>query len=154
MRDIFFKTLMLKGEAGGTITSIDKLEAEGGAWIMRVTLSDGSTVDFPVNDVPDTELINSIIEDALKLVKETISASGWSSSAPYTYDLEVEGVTDQDDYEIIGFEPTGTAETDSAIKEALAYITYGTTSENTITLVAVDDKPTVDIPIVIRKVVS
>ena len=154
MKDIFFKTLMLKGESGGTITSIEKISAEGGVMQMRMTLSDGQVIDFPVNDIPDTDLINNLISEALKLVKNTILASGWSSSAPYTYDLEVEGVTDQDDYEIIGFEPTGTAETDSAIKEALAYITYGTTSENTITLVAVDNKPTVNIPIVIRKVVS
>lgn len=154
MKDIVFKTIMLKGERGGTITSIEKLEAEGGVMLMRMTLSDGTVIDFPVNDVPDTDLINNLISEALKLVKATVSSSGWSSSAPYTYTLEVDGITAQDDYEIIGFEPTGTASTNKAIKDALAYITYGTTGTNTITLVAVDEKPTVDIPIVLRKVVS
>lgn len=151
-KDIYFKTLMLKGEAGGTITSIDKVEAEGGSWIMRVTLSDGSTYDFPVNDVPDVELINSVIEAALKVIETTVTSSGWSSSAPYTYTIEAEGVTAQDDYEIIGFTPTSNASTNKAIREALANITYGTTGADTITLVAVDNKPSVNIPIVLRKV--
>lgn len=154
MKDIVFKTLMLKGEAGATIISIDKLEAEGGSWIMRVTLSDGSTVDFPVTDVPDTDLIESVIKEALALVEATLLVNGWSSSAPYTYTLTVEGVTDQDDYEILGFTPTEDPDDNNSIKEALSYITYGVTSADTITFYAVENKPTIDIPIILRKVVS
>lgn len=151
-KDIFFKTLMLKGEAGGTITSIDKLEAEGGSWIMRVTLSDGSEVDFPVNDAPDAELIKSVIDEALKVIKTTVSSSGWSNTAPYTYTIEAEGVTSLDDYEIIGFIPTNDPATNQSIRDALALITYGTTGTDEITLVATVEKPTVNIPLVLRRV--
>lgn len=154
MKDIVFKTVMLKGESGGTIESIEKISAEGGVMQMRMTLSDGRVIDFPVTDVPDTDLIESVIKEALALVKETLLVNGWSSSAPYTYNLTVEGVTDQDDYEILGFTPTEDPDDNNLIKEALNYITYGVTSENTITFYAVENKPTIDIPIILRKVVS
>lgn len=165
MKDIVFKTIMLKGESGGTIESIEKISAEGGVMQMRMHLSDGSDIDFPVNDVPDTDLINNLIElgiadleasvDGLTtIIKETLSASGWSGSAPYTYTLSVEGATVYDDYEILGFTPTNSPETNKLIKEALAFITYGVTSANTITFYAVEDKPTINIPIVLRKVVG
>lgn len=154
MKDIFFKTVMLKGEAGGTITSIEKISAEGGVMQMRMTLSDGQVIDFPVNDVPDTDLIESVIKEALALIEDTLLANGWSSSAPYTYNLTVEGVTDQDDYEILGFTPTEDPDDNNSIKEALSYITYGVTSADTITFYAVENKPTIDIPIILRKVVS
>ena len=172
-KDILFKTIMLKGEAGGTITSIEKISAEGGVMQMRIYLSDGSEVDFPVNDVPDTEAINQLIdaaittynndvvqgisdtvEDLTTIVRSTLLAGGWSISAPYSYTLTVSGVTAQDNYEVVGFDPTGTAADDKAIKEALGFITYGTTGAGTITFIAVEDKPLVDIPIVLRKVVG
>jgi len=154
MKDIVFKTVMLKGESGGTIESIEKISAEGGVMQMRMTLSDGRVIDFPVTDVPDTDLIESVIKEALALVKETLLVNGWSSSAPYTYNLTVEGVTDQDDYEILGFTPTEDPDDNNSIKEALSYITYGVTSADTITFYAVENKPTIDIPIILRKVVS
>lgn len=165
MKDIFFKTLMLKGESGSTITSIEKISAEGGVMQMRMTLSDGQVIDFPVNDVPDTDLINNLIELGIvdletavegltTVISETLSASGWSSTAPYTYELTVEGVTVSDDYEIIGFTPTNSAATNALIKEALGYITYGVTSTDTITFYAVEDKPETNIPIVLRRIIS
>lgn len=165
MKNVVFKTLMLKGEAGGTITRIEKISASGGVMYMRIYLSDGSTVDFPVNDVPDTDLINNLIDLALTdieatiadlttIVRQVIASSSWSNEAPYTCSLSVSGVVSSDNYEIIGFTPTSNAATNKAIKEALSYITYGTTSANTITLVAADKKPSINIPIVLRKVVG
>lgn len=158
MKDILFKTVMLKGEAGATITSIEKISAEGGVMQMRIHLSDNTSVDFPVNDVPDTELINQLIDAAIApletIIRNTLSVASWSDNSPYTYNITVSGVTDQDNFEIVGFDPTDSADTNNAIKEALGYITYGTTSTNTITLIAFSNKPAVDIPIVLRKVVG
>ena len=165
MKDVLFRTLMLKGQAGGTIKSIEKIDAEGGVMQMRMTLSDGETIDFPVNDVPDENLINNLIEIALApvestledltdVIETTLSAGNWTSSAPYTYTLSAEGVTAADNYEIVGFTPTASADTNKYIKEALGFITYGETSANTITFYAVEDKPLYNIPIVLRKVVK
>ena len=165
MSDIAFKTIMLKGEKGDSIESIEKISAEGGVMKMRVHVSNGTTYDFDVNDVPDTEAIEqmiaarvdpleSTVEDLTTIERDTLLASGWSSVAPYSYTISVSDVTIQDDYEIVGFDPTGSAADDSAIKEALGFITYGTTGAGTITFYAVDNKPSVDIPIVLRKVVG
>lgn len=63
--NIFFKTLMLKGEAGGTITSIEKIGVSGGAYVFRIHLSDGSHEDFEVDEVIDNEVVNSLIAAAM-----------------------------------------------------------------------------------------
>lgn len=165
MKDIVFRTVMLKGEKGATIESIEKISAEGGVMQMRINLSDGTSQVFPVNDVPDTELINDLIEAAVSgmastvddlatTIRATLLASEWSDSSPYTLTISESGVTIQDNYEIVGFDPSGTAEENYNIKEALGFITYGYTGAGTITFYAVENKPTVDIPIILRKVVG
>jgi hypothetical protein len=63
MNNIAFRTLMTKGKDGATITSIDKISAEGGVMKMRITMSDGDTVDFDVNDTPDEEVIKQWIAE-------------------------------------------------------------------------------------------
>lgn len=63
MNNIAFRTLMTKGKDGATITSIDKISAEGGVMKMRITMSDGETVDFDVNDTPDEEVIKQWIAE-------------------------------------------------------------------------------------------
>ena len=74
MNNIAFRTLMTKGKDGATITSIDKISAEGGVMKMRITMSDGDTVDFDVNDTPDEEVIKQWIAEesvgAWKLVSK------------------------------------------------------------------------------------
>jgi hypothetical protein len=155
---------MLKGEAGGTITSIEKISAEGGVMQMRIHLSDGDSIDFPVNDVPDTDLINNLIETALQPIEArideittpplnvTLAAANWTGAAPYIQTVIVEGVQDGDTYEIIGFTPSLDDTINAAVKESLGFITYGLTDNNSMLFVAVNDKPEVDIPIVLRRV--
>lgn len=74
MNNIAFRILMTKGKDGATITSIDKISAEGGVMKMRITMSDGETVDFDVNDTPDEEVIKQWIAEesvgAWKLVSK------------------------------------------------------------------------------------
>lgn len=74
MNNIAFRTLMTKGKDGATITRIDKISAEGGVMKMRITMSDGETVDFDVNDTPDEEVIKQWIAEesvgAWKLVSK------------------------------------------------------------------------------------
>lgn len=50
MKDIVFKTIMLKGEAGGTISSIDKTSSIGNIDVYTITLNDGTTQNFEVTN--------------------------------------------------------------------------------------------------------
>lgn len=60
---IAFRTLLVKGKDGATISSIDKISAEGGVMKMRITMSDGDHIDFDVNDTPDEEVIKQWIAE-------------------------------------------------------------------------------------------
>ena len=50
MKDLFFRTLMLKGEAGGTIASIEKTGTSGNVDTYTITLNDGATQTFEVSN--------------------------------------------------------------------------------------------------------
>lgn len=82
----------------------------------------------------------------------TVPANGWSNEANA---VTVQGITATDNVEIVGFNPTGmSTSAAAAAKDALGLITYGDTSANTITFYAVSGTvPSVDIPIILRKLV-
>ena len=50
MKDLFFKTIMLKGEAGGTIASIEKTSSVLNVDTYTITLNDGETTTFEVTN--------------------------------------------------------------------------------------------------------
>lgn len=74
MKDIFFKTLMLKGEAGGTIDKIEKTGTSGLVDTYTVTYNDGETSTF---EVTNGNGIASI---------EHTSTSGYFDTYTITYD--------------------------------------------------------------------
>lgn len=82
----------------------------------------------------------------------TVTASGWSGTSN---SVTVQDITSTDNIEIVGFNPTGLSDSQAAnVYEALSLITYGTTSTNTITFYALNGAvPSVDIPIILRKLV-
>lgn len=57
MKDVLFKTIMLKGEAGGTIKDIEKTDTSGNIDTYTITLNDGSTYDFEVTNGTSIESI-------------------------------------------------------------------------------------------------
>ena len=88
MKNLTFRTVMLKGEPGNSIKQIDKISASGGVMQMRITQTDGTTVDFPVNDVPDENLIHNIVAldtqdirnelaEVTTLISITLLANAW-----------------------------------------------------------------------------
>lgn len=87
-------------------------------------------------------------------ISVTIPASGWTDSTHgYWYnEVTVSGVTASDNYEIVGFTPSSTVTDNATIKEQLGYITYGITSAGAIQFIAIDEAPTIDLPIVLRGV--
>lgn len=63
MQNIAFRTLMLKGEQGATIVKIERVAIEGANDVMRIYLSDGTTVDFEVQNTLDDDHVKSIIAE-------------------------------------------------------------------------------------------
>ena len=62
-KDILTKILMLKGESGAVIESIEIKSSVGATDIMEITLSDGSKVEFPVTNTLDDNHIKDIIAE-------------------------------------------------------------------------------------------
>lgn len=106
-----------------------------------------------ISGLGDRVEVNENAIETLSTIKSiAIPSSAWSGSVPYTNTVTVSGVKASDNWEIVGFTPTGDTNSDKAIKEALGSIAYGTTANNSITFRCLESKPTVDLPIVIRKV--
>lgn len=84
--------------------------------------------------------------DALTFHKSfTIPTSGWSASAPYTQNVAVEGVEENDDPHVypVFSDDLKTAQEQ---EEAAAMISMGKTFKGGITFICFEDKPAVDIP--------
>lgn len=83
----------------------------------------------------------------------TIPSNAWTSSAPYTNSVSVtgKGITSEKSYEILGFVPTGTLATDIAQKEALGCITYGTNDTDSMIFIALEDKPSANVTVTMRR---
>jgi hypothetical protein len=76
----------------------------------------------------------------------TLSASKWSSSAPYSQSVSVVGITEDTDPHIYPVY-SDTLATAKAQKEAFAMVSRGKTSDGAIQFICFEDKPTVDIPV-------
>lgn len=100
----------------------------------------------------NTNAITAINNNLSAIKSITIPSSSWSGSVPYTNTVTVNGIAASQNWEIVGFTPTGNTASDKAIRKALGFIAYGTTATNKITFTCLEDKPTVNLPIVIRKV--
>ena len=62
-KDILTKILMLKGESGAVIESIEIKSSVGATDIMEISLSDGSKVEFPVTNTLDDNHVKDIIAE-------------------------------------------------------------------------------------------
>ena len=85
------------------------------------------------------------------LYSTTIPTSGWSSSAPYSVQIALSGILSTDT-PLVDIVQSGNESTDAPLREAWACITRITTAENSITVFAAEEKPTVAIPIQMRVV--
>ena len=79
----------------------------------------------------------------------TLTAAGWSASAPYTQSVTVSGLTDTKRamaYPVYG---SNTA-TNLALKEACGMVSFASRSGSTLTFTCLEDKPTVNIPVTVE----
>lgn len=91
--------------------------------------------------------LDAIISAELtQIVQATLTAAGWSASAPYTQTVAVAGVT-------AGSPPyitpvySGVADADIALREACAAVSYAKPGAGTVTFVCLEDKPQTNIPV-------
>ena len=127
-------------------SNVGALPSAGGDMTGPINMN-GQTITGLNDPTADTDAARKGYVDAMFSVKTaTLTASGWSSSAPYTQTVSVAGV-------VAGKPPhvapvySGGTDADIALKEAGAAVTYATPGAGKITFVCLEDKPGVDIPI-------
>ena len=76
----------------------------------------------------------------------TLTAAGWSASAPYTQTVSVSGIT-ASDTPIADVVLSSTAATAISQQDAWGYVSKITTAANSITVTCLEEKPTINIPI-------
>lgn len=94
--------------------------------------------------------VDTALSNAKTIAKtETLTAAGWSASAPYTQSVTVSGLTDTKRamaYPVYG----SNTETNLTLKEACGMVSFASRSGSTLTFTCLEDKPTVDIPIAVE----
>lgn len=94
--------------------------------------------------------IDTALSNAKTIAKTaTLTAAGWSASAPYTQSVTVSGLTDTKRamaYPVYG----SNTSTNLALKEACGMVSFASRSGSTLTFTCLEDKPTVAIPITVE----
>ena len=94
--------------------------------------------------------VDTALSNAKTIAKTaTLTAAGWSASAPYTQSVTVSGLTDTKRamaYPVYG---SNTA-TNLALKEACGMVSFASRSGSVLTFTCLEDKPTVNIPITVE----
>lgn len=127
--------------AGGLMTGIIVMNSHQ----IKVLGAPTDSADAATKGYVDTALSNA------KTVAKTatLTAAGWSASAPYTQSVTVSGLTDTKRamaYPVYG---SNTA-TNLALKEACGMVSFASRSGSVLTFTCLEDKPTVNIPITVE----
>jgi hypothetical protein len=91
------------------------------------------------------------ILDGFSIKNVEIPVAGWSSNAPYTNTISVNGITAQDKIICLGYVPSNTPSDNIAIAQAASRLDYGITGQGTITWYALEAKPTITFSVSIMK---
>ena len=101
-------------------------------------------------DAATKGFVDTALSNAKTIAKTaTLTAAGWSASAPYTQSVTVSGLTDTKRamaYPVYG---SNTA-TNLALKEACGMVSFASRSGSVLTFTCLEDKPTVNIPITVE----
>ena len=137
--------VLAEGTNGRGITSVDKTSSVDNVDTYTITYSDTTTSNFDV-----TNGITTISTDKVDYTC-VFKATDWSSSAPYTQTVNVTGITADINPRIDIIISDGVS---LGIKEeaAFACVTRGVTGDGTLTLYCYEEKPTVDMNIMIEVV--
>lgn len=122
----------------------DSVTNIGGSFVSKT----GDTMTGPLTIPTPTASGHAVNKDYVdtKTVSATLSASGWSDTAPYSQSVTVAGLTDA---KRAHAHPvySGTLDTDLAIGDACACVSYAKRSGTTVTFYCLEEKPSANIPI-------
>lgn len=105
---------------------------------------------FAAIDINNT---NKAIEEVRKVRTASVPSSGWSSSAPYTQTIEVEGITADDEPTIsLYLAGSPSSENVKSMNKAYGMLDRAVTAEGTITLYCYNKKPATTYTIAIKGV--
>lgn len=82
-----------------------------------------------------------------EVISVTLTAEGWSDTAPYTQTVAVTGMTADKDFLAPYLEPSGNEDADMAAQIALSCISGGETSEGAVTFYCYEEKPATTITV-------
>lgn len=138
------KTFKFKDAHGNDLTNISNLFTEG-AYVKAVF---DTTNCYAYLQNADT---NGYIERRLNVRNATLSASAWSSEAPYTQTVQIRDITANDQPIIsVGTPTTLSSASYKALIKAYSMIDRAVTGDGIITFYCYTKKPTTDIPVLIK----
>lgn len=122
-----------------------------------VDAPEGLVVDSELSETSTNAIQNAVVTKALKNVptkykyETVIPVEGWSETAPYTIDITVEGLLEQDTPDITVIQDTDVTIAQAQI-EAWGKVSRIVTGTNKITCTCYEEKPEREIPILIKGV--
>ena len=96
MKDIIFKTLMLKGEAGSTIVSMEKTGHAGTIDTYTITFDDGSTTDIYITNLSSVDAVELTSQtDTEDTYTVTLSDGSTQSFAVQNHNADIEAMSEE-----------------------------------------------------------
>lgn len=133
-----------EGNVALTADDVGALPITGGTMQGTINMNGQSLGGLNDPTEPDQAARKSYVD--AKYVYATLTASGWSASAPYTQTVTVAGVTAKKPPHITPVYP-GTEAEDKALKEATGAVSYAKPGAGTVTFTCLNEKPAIDIEI-------
>lgn len=145
-------------DSGGNVilsaSDVGALATSGGEVTGDIAMSGNKVTGLGAPSGDADAASKSYVDTSLTNVKTvsvsaTLTASGWTGSAPYVQSVTIAGMTDAKKamaYPVYG---SNTA-TNLALKETCGMVSFASRSGSTLTFTCLEDKPTVDIPITVE----
>lgn len=96
MKDIIFKTLMLKGEAGSTLVSMEKTGHSGTTDTYTITFDDGSTTDIYISNLSSVDSVQLTSQtDTEDTYTVTLSDGSTQSFSVQNHNADIQSISAQ-----------------------------------------------------------
>lgn len=135
-------------------TDVGALPTTGGTMTGDIAMSGNKVTGLGAPSDNADAANKSYVDTALNGVKTvsvsaTLTAAGWTGSAPYVQSVTITGMTDAKKamaYPVYGSDTSANI----ALKEACGMVSYASRSGSVLTFTCLEDKPTVAIPITVE----
>lgn len=108
-------------------------------------------VDNKFSDTSTNPLQNKVVSSLIKTIKLSLSKDSWSSEAPFSQTLSINGMTNKGLPNIfLALSETLDEANDKLKEKNFGFISYYKTENNMITFYCKYKKPTVDLPILVE----